>query len=256
MIRTALCCCSALVLCTGIFTVASCYSSRQEETSDNNCFHDDEKLFSIISNMLPTNSDIDDIHQLLRKQSDSTIISAVQCVNIPISEFNALQSIYDSASGDGWRWLVPYDQYGFPWSFSNLSSYFGDPYPNSNPCIEQWQGVTCSPCTSPHEEYHITELILNTMDMHGSVSSAIANLTHLVTLEMEKNHFLTGPFPSWEWVRLTSLRTISFAYSRLSGKIPMELFSLNNSLLTLDLYYNKMTGPIPAEISQLTYLRQ
>ena len=107
-----------------------------------------------------------------------------------------------------------------------------------------WDGVTVS-------DSRVTALNLRSKGLAGSLTTALASLTGLTTLDLSYNQ-LTGTIPDLK--NLSSLTTLDVSDNSLSGAIP-DLSSLS-SLTYLDLSYNQLTGQIPfrAGTSPLTTL--
>jgi hypothetical protein len=69
------------------------------------------------------------------------VVKFVTSFTIPESEYNALQNLFDSTQGELWKWKNTM-LFGSPWDFSNATS---------DPCINQWQGLTCSRWLQTHK---------------------------------------------------------------------------------------------------------
>ncbi len=62
-------------------------------------------------------------------------LSAAYIPNISNDQLNILHDLYNVTHGEQWIWTDPSDPLGIPWNFTKT-----DP----NPCIDNWQGVTCN----------------------------------------------------------------------------------------------------------------
>ncbi|XP_059639149.1 LRR receptor-like serine/threonine-protein kinase EFR [Cornus florida] len=135
-----------------------------------------------------------------------------------------------------------------------------------------WKGVTCS------RQHHqrVTVLNLSSLELVGSLSPHIGNLTFLREIYLENNNlhdtipqeigrlfrlqnislgnnFFQGEFPI-NLTRCLGLRVINLAWNNLVGRIPIELGSFTN-LLLLDLTKNHFIGNIPPSLGNLSSLR-
>ncbi|MYG81043.1 MAG: hypothetical protein F4187_04415 [Gemmatimonadetes bacterium] len=99
----------------------------------------------------------------------------------------------------------------------------------------------------------VTGLELPASDLIGSIPPELARLSHLETLNLERNT-LSGSIPS-ELGGLRSLRTLVLGVNDLTGSIPPELGDAS-SLEDLRLRRNELSGAIPPELGNLTNLRR
>jgi hypothetical protein len=166
---------------------------------------------------------------------------------IPDAEYNALAALYQNTAGAGW-----YASYGW---------LTVDP-----PC--QWENVYCS--TSGAAK-HVTDLLLASNNLVGSLPAALGDLTELRTAEFYDNQ-LRGGIPS-ALGNLTHLTVLNLAMNQLSGAIPatlgqcvaLEDLNLSNNSLSsvlpatvggwtqlqsLDLSGNQISGTLPAAVNQ------
>jgi hypothetical protein len=188
-------------------------------------------------------------------------LSSAHVAAIPAAERAALEAIYDSTNGAGWR------------ASTDWKGVVG------TECT--WYGVVCS-----SGNLNVTELRLNANNLVGALPAslnqltqlaflfasrntlsgsipALTGLTQLQDIELNENQ-LTGPIPSLQG--LVSLRLVFLDRNLLSGSIPalnelanLERFSVDTNQLTgsippllglkkldlLTLSNNLLTGPIP-----------
>jgi Leucine-rich repeat (LRR) protein len=157
--------------------------------------------------------------------------------NVPDSEIAALQDLYDATDGDSWSW----DGAGTIWNFTN-----------PNPCIDEWQGVTCSQVLS--DGYmHVTALDLNAYGLAGSIPDSVGQLTQLVRLFLSLN-LLSGSIPD-SIGQLTQLATLNLNANLLSGSLP-DSFQQLTQLVSALLGTNQLSGTIPDFLPQLTQLQE
>ncbi|KAA8521187.1 hypothetical protein F0562_011846 [Nyssa sinensis] len=133
-----------------------------------------------------------------------------------------------------------------------------------------WYGVTCG-----LRHQRVTVLNLSSLELVGSMSPSIGDLTFLREIILENNRFhssipqevgrlfrlqflslynnsFQGEFPS-NLTHCSDIRVIDVHKNNLEGKIPTELGSLSN-LLELHLSGNHFTGKIPPSLGNLSTL--
>ncbi|XP_078152060.1 leucine-rich repeat receptor protein kinase HPCA1-like [Carex rostrata] len=116
---------------------------------------------------------------------------------------------------------------------------------NQDPCGDHWEGITC-------ENSRVTQLVLFSMDLQGTLSEEIGNLKQLRILDLSSNKKLKGKLPGTliDLVNLTSLKLVNCSFS---GEIPEALGNLVN-LTYLALNANNFTGKIPPSLGKLVNL--
>ena len=102
-------------------------------------------------------------------------INMMDSANIPAQEMSALQDLYVSTNGNEWDWHN--SSFGIPWNFTA----------NSNPCTENWQGVTCR-FYSNISTQHVTKLLLPDSNLYGTLPSSLMNLNKLELFIISHNH--------------------------------------------------------------------
>eukprot|EP01018_Ginkgo_biloba_P031236 Gb_35071 [translate_table: standard] len=136
-------------------------------------------------------------------------------------------------------------------SFSFKNSITNDPFNvlanwNTNITFCSWTGVNCR-----LDKLRVASLELTSMDLEGTISPFLGNLSVLTDLDLYNNS-LAGPIPH-ELGRLEKLRYLYLPSNKLEGSIPVALAGCGN-LLELSLEDNYLTGSIPSELSRLTRL--
>ncbi|KAI0487899.1 hypothetical protein KFK09_027722 [Dendrobium nobile] len=134
--------------------------------------------------------------------------------------------------------LISHDPHGVLASWSNQSLHF---------C--QWQGVTCS---KHRNKPKVTTLDLQALDLSGSISPSIGNLTLLHTLYLSSNQ-LSGSIPT-ELGQLSKLHHLDLSFNLLEGMIPHTL-SQCLLLRSISLKNNSFHGEIPSNLSHCTDLQ-
>lgn len=111
----------------------------------------------------------------------------------------------------------------------------------------QWPGVTCS----KRHPGRVTALSLDSLNLAGSVSPSLANLTFLQRLNLPNNQ-LRGRIPS-ELGGLPRLQYLNLSMNSLEGEIPPSL-SHCISFQELILSNNQLSGEIPGELGNVSSL--
>jgi Leucine-rich repeat (LRR) protein len=155
--------------------------------------------------------------------------------NISVAEYNALYDVYTSTAGWNWNWdlLLPVNTI---WYFPCLLS---------DPCSQNWQGVTCSVYVSNSSQCAVTELVLEEYNLQGTLPASVEYLTALNKIDMYDNS-ISGTIPS-EIGNLVNLEYLGLEYNLMSGSLPTEL-GLLVGLYELYIYENSLEGTIPSEI--------
>ncbi|KAL6616275.1 hypothetical protein ACP70R_038545 [Stipagrostis hirtigluma subsp. patula] len=116
---------------------------------------------------------------------------------------------------------------------------------SNDPCGTRWDGIMCN-------NGRVTSLRLSSINLQGTLSSSIDQLSELVFLDLSSNIGLGGPLPTTIG-NLKRLTTLILASCSFTGSIPQELGNLVQ-LSFLALNGNSFTGRIPASIGLLTKL--
>ncbi|KAI8833081.1 hypothetical protein BJ741DRAFT_612829 [Chytriomyces cf. hyalinus JEL632] len=80
----------------------------------------------------------------------------------------------------------------------------------------------------------------------GELPASLGNLTHLISLDLSRNHF-SGSIPA-SYGNLKALTKLDLSNNRLTNTLPNELENLRN-LTTLFLQSNQLTGSVPEDLS-------
>lgn len=197
----------------------------------------------------------------------------------PLTQFYALEVIYNSLQGKGWDWRPTETGNGVEWNFKST---------NVNPCRPLWQGLNCSDsCFSNvpaiEKTCSVTALELSQYNLTGTIPSAIGNLTGLIDLDFSSNH-ISGSIPTAIGL-LTNLQTFNlgalvspvfdslvlsgdyFATGLNISQVEKTLHNTRRRLVggsnTTSIYdilgtnytfHNKLTGTLPSELGQLKSL--
>jgi len=150
-------------------------------------------------------------------------------------QYEALKLLYDSTNGSHWRWR----QSGAVWDFTS----------NSDPCIDSWQGLTCSRMQLP---VVLNSISLGGYNLSGSLPTMLfQNFTSLQIINLIENQ-LTGMLPSSLYL-LSNLRLLVLERNLLSGTLSTAIGNLS-SLQGLNLRFNDFSGTIPTTFGLLTNL--
>ena len=178
-------------------------------------------------------------------------VTVKQGFNFLVKERDILMDFYKATGGNKWT--------------------HNDNWGSEKP-LNEWYGIHTDP------NGHVTELLLESNNLNGTLPESLGNLTHMWQLWIPNNK-LRGKIPT-SFENYTNLVSLNMAYNQLSGSIPEELgkltqmdygLFLDNNQLTgsipqslgnltklkyLNLSYNKLTGAIPSEIGNLTLLEE
>ncbi len=168
---------------------------------------------------------------------DNAKISAIEVVEVDtsgtnqgliadVTEYQALVDLYNATNGANW---------------TNNSNWLNH---TSLDSIDTWHGITVA-------NGDITEIILNSRNLTGTVPASLGSLKGLKRLELESNS-LSGSLPAG-LVGLTALTHFKVARNQITGSIPKFLGSLTN-LIQLSLWDNHFTGVIPDALGNLDNL--
>ncbi|OEL20242.1 putative leucine-rich repeat receptor-like protein kinase [Dichanthelium oligosanthes] len=125
----------------------------------------------------------------------------------------------------------------FPSSWSSATA--------TDPCDGGWDGVMCS-------NGRVTSLRLSSVNIQGTLSNSIGQLSQLVFLDLSFNIGLGGTMPA-SIGSLSQLSILILIGCSFTGSIPQELGNLQQ-LSFLALNSNKFSGKIPATLGLLTNL--
>jgi Leucine-rich repeat (LRR) protein len=115
---------------------------------------------------------------------------------------------------------------------------------STDPC-SSWDGISCS-------NGRVTEVRLPSMNLQGTLSDAVGQLSALMYLDLSNNLNLGGPLTP-KIGNLKQLTTLILLGCSFSGNIPKEIGNLSQ-LTFLALNSNKFTGGIPPTLGLLSNL--
>ncbi|KAL2958255.1 hypothetical protein AAZX31_18G198100 [Glycine max] len=121
-----------------------------------------------------------------------------------------------------------------------------------DPCAANWTGVWCFDQKGDDGYFHVREIYLMTMNLSGSLSPQLGQLSHLEILNFMWND-LTGTIPK-EIGNIKSLKLLLLNGNKLSGSLPDELGNLPN-LNRFQVDENQLSGPIPESFANMTNIR-
>ncbi|KAK1367956.1 LRR receptor-like serine/threonine-protein kinase ERECTA [Heracleum sosnowskyi] len=117
--------------------------------------------------------------------------------------------------------------------------------PSSDYC--GWRGVTCDNVT-----FNVVALNLSSLNLDGEISTAIGDLTGLLSIDMRGNR-ISGQIPD-EIGDCVALQNLDLSFNELYGDIPFSISKLKQ-LESLVLKNNNLIGPIPSTLSQIPNLK-
>ncbi|XP_060671992.1 receptor kinase-like protein Xa21 [Ziziphus jujuba] len=130
------------------------------------------------------------------------------------------------------------------------SSMLGSWNTNTNTSFCKWVGVSCGP-----RHQRVTVLNISFMNIHGTISPHVGNLSFLRILNLDTNSF-RGPIPITVG-RLRRLRVLNLRENQLEGTIPWTINSQSlNSLEILNLQYNNLVGNLPSSLFNISTLKE
>ncbi|XP_050378051.1 leucine-rich repeat receptor protein kinase HPCA1 [Argentina anserina] len=130
-------------------------------------------------------------------------------------------------------------------SLMKLWTYTPPSWGSPDPCEDGWDGIGCT-------NMRVVSLTLSSMNLTGTLSGDIAQLSELQILDLSYNKGLTGPLPL-EIGSLKKLTNIILVGCSFSGPIPPSIGSLQE-LISLSLNSNRFSGKIPPSIGNLSKL--
>ncbi|KAI7745931.1 hypothetical protein M8C21_023359, partial [Ambrosia artemisiifolia] len=130
-----------------------------------------------------------------------------------------------------------------------------------NSCLSTWN-FTSNPCTTPHLTHflcglsctnnHITHLTFDRAGYSGTLSPLVSQLVQLIIIDLSDNK-LSGPIPI-SIFSLPNLQTLNLRSNLFSGTIP-PLISALKSIETIDVSHNVISGELPDSLSGLGLTR-
>ncbi|TKY65642.1 LRR receptor serine/threonine-protein kinase [Spatholobus suberectus] len=140
----------------------------------------------------------------------------------------------------------------------NIKKSLIDPQDNlrnwnkGDPCGRNWTGVSCFDRKGADGYFHVSEIYLMTMNLSGSLSPQLGQLSQLEILDFMWNN-LKGTIPK-EIGNIKSLRLLLLNGNTLSGSLPDELGNLPN-LNRFQVDENQLSGPIPESFANLVSVK-
>jgi len=154
------------------------------------------------------------------------VSSCLELTILPQSLFSdslALVALYNATNGPNW---------------TNHNNWLSGP-------INSWYGITVT-------NGRVTEILLYSNNLSGSIPGEIGDLSQLISLNFNDN-LLMGSIPP-EIGNLTSLQGLYLSYNQLTGSIPEEIGNLMH-LVNLIGSYNQFSGNIPVSLGNLSFLQ-
>jgi Leucine-rich repeat (LRR) protein len=162
---------------------------------------------------------------------------------VPASQVAGLHALFNSTNGVGWHWEPNETAYGVPWDFSNETV---------DPCIDHWQGISCSSVCDQASVCNIVGLSLAAYSLVGSLPQSVDLLSSLETLDLSSNT-LVGQVPSTLGC-LVQLQALDLSDNQLSGPVLDSLTSLPR-LTSLVIESNCFSGSLPADLFLMSSLK-
>ncbi|GMP48846.1 hypothetical protein CsSME_00016057 [Camellia sinensis var. sinensis] len=117
-----------------------------------------------------------------------------------------------------------------------------------DPCMSNWTGVLCFNMIMDDGYLHVEELLLQNMNLSGSLSPELHRLSYMKRLNVMWNK-ISGNIPK-EIGNITSLILLLLSGNQLTGSLPEEIGYLPN-LDRIQIDENQISGPIPKSFANL-----
>ncbi|KAH7522646.1 hypothetical protein FEM48_Zijuj07G0160800 [Ziziphus jujuba var. spinosa] len=124
----------------------------------------------------------------------------------------------------------------------------------SNTSFCNWVGVSCSLLYQ-----RVSALNMSYMNIHGTISPHIGNLSFLRTLKLGSNSFRVqqlGRYHSLLCLQYLNLKVIALSYNGISRGIPNDMYRMLPKLEILYLSVNPLGGHIPASLCLCRNLKE
>ncbi|MBX2827370.1 MAG: hypothetical protein KTR22_04375 [Flavobacteriaceae bacterium] len=151
----------------------------------------------------------------------SLLVTLPVLAQVPNSELQAMQDLYQQTQGDSWNQQ---------WDL--------------NEPVENWAGVTV-------KDNHVTEIRMLFNNLNGELPESLENLTELKVLELSFNK-ISGELPQ-SLGNLKNLEIIALNGNNITGEIPANMGNLT-ALKQLHLSSNRFSGTIPSQLENLEAL--
>nr|DAD38573.1 TPA_asm: hypothetical protein HUJ06_012895 [Nelumbo nucifera] len=117
-----------------------------------------------------------------------------------------------------------------------------------DPCISNWTGVLCFNITEKDGYLHVRELQLLNMNLSGTLSPELGQLSYMNILDFMWNN-ISGSIPK-EIGSIKSLELLLLNGNQLTGPLPEEIGFLPN-LDRIQIDQNQISGPLPKSFANL-----
>jgi hypothetical protein len=152
-----------------------------------------------------------------------------------VSQVDALNDLYIATNGADWDWS---SQDGIPWDFAS----------SSDPCNDNWQGITCDSFCDIHS------ISLSNHNLNGTLPSSFILLPQLRSLNLSDN-LLVGPIIATTLAASTDFQILVLSNNQLTGTLPTTIGLLTN-LVSLFIDGNRFNGTLPSTLTDLSNLRE
>ncbi|KAI8015057.1 putative LRR receptor-like serine/threonine-protein kinase [Camellia lanceoleosa] len=119
---------------------------------------------------------------------------------------------------------------------------------HGDPCMSNWTGVLCFNMIMDDGYLHVEELLLQNMNLSGSLSPELHRLSYMKRLNVMWNE-ISGNIPK-EIGNITSLILLLLSGNQLTGSLPEGIGYLPN-LDRIQIDQNQISGPIPKSFANL-----
>ena len=158
------------------------------------------------------------------------------------NDINALHFFYNSTDGYNWTWQGS----GAQWVFNATA----------DPCLDDWQGITCANCFYNSSVCNVTEIRLDNYNLRGVLSASLCDIANLTNISVASNA-LTSSVPPCLFSSLLKLNYLTLRHNSLNGTLQISPTETSFALQHLDLGENLLSGTLPSALGDypaLTFL--
>ncbi|XP_042511449.1 probable LRR receptor-like serine/threonine-protein kinase At1g06840 isoform X3 [Macadamia integrifolia] len=171
---------------------------------------------------------------------------------------NHLRELKENVLSLPFRTLKKITQHGEVSTLRDIKRSLKDPmnhlenWSQGDPCTSNWTGVLCFDTTADDGYLHVQELQLLNMNLSGTLSPELGQLSYMKILDFMWNQ-IGGSIPK-EIGNIKSLQLLLLSGNQLTGPLPEELGYLPN-LKIIQIDQNQISGPLPKSFQYLNKIQ-